>query len=83
MEEGLKTLGIDASSTADGMVIRGGVPGGGTVQSHGDHRIAMAFAMCGLCADDRIIIEDARNVATSFPDFLHTAQLAGLRIEAS
>ncbi len=82
MEQGLQTLGIHACSTADGMIIEGGQPGGGVIDSHGDHRIAMAFAMCGLCADDEITIENSKNVATSFPDFVATAQAAGLKLAA-
>jgi len=81
MEQGLQTLGVNARSTADGMVIEGSQPGGGIVHSHGDHRIAMAFAMCGLCASGEITIEDSKNVATSFPDFLDTAIAAGLQLE--
>ncbi len=83
MEEGLKALGVNARSTPDGMIIEGGQPGGGMVHSHGDHRIAMAFAMCGLCASGEVTIQDCKNVATSFPDFLHTARSAGLKVEAS
>jgi len=82
MEQGLQTLGINARSTADGMIIEGGRPRGGIVHSHGDHRIAMAFAMCGLCASEEITIEDSKNVATSFPAFLDTARAAGLPVES-
>ena len=82
MEQGLQALGINARSTADGMIIEGGRPRGGIVHSHGDHRIAMAFAMCGLCASEQITIEDSKNVATSFPAFLDTARAAGLPVES-
>jgi len=80
MADGLRTLGIDARPTPDGMVIQGGQLQGGQVDSHGDHRIAMAFAMAGLCAQQQIVIEDCANVATSFPDFVELAQTAGLGI---
>ncbi|MDH5778404.1 MAG: 3-phosphoshikimate 1-carboxyvinyltransferase, partial [Gammaproteobacteria bacterium] len=50
MADGLQILGIDARPTNDGMVIQGGQLGTGTVASHGDHRIAMSFAMAGLRA---------------------------------
>jgi len=81
MADGLQILGIDAQPTDDGMVINAGVIGGGTIDSHGDHRIAMAFAMASLRATDKITINDCANVATSFPDFVALAQNAGLNIK--
>jgi len=80
MADGLQVLGIEARPTADGMVSRGGAIGGGTVHSHGDHRIAMAFAMAGLRASAPIEIRDCANVATSFPGFVALAKRAGLDI---
>ena len=80
MATGLRALGIDARETADGMIIQGGHLQGGTVDSHGDHRIAMAFAMAALRAQGPIVVRDCRNVATSFPDFVTLAQVAGLRL---
>ncbi|HET8807117.1 MAG TPA: 3-phosphoshikimate 1-carboxyvinyltransferase [Methylophaga sp.] len=82
MADGLQILGIDAQPTADGMVIQGGVIGSGDVDSHGDHRIAMSFAMAALQAGGSIQINDCANVATSFPGFVELAQAAGLQIEA-
>ncbi len=83
MAEGLQTLGIDAHATPDGMIIEGGVIGSGEVESHDDHRIAMAFAIAGLQAGGTIVVKDCANVATSFPDFVTLAQKAGLNIEES
>lgn len=83
MADGLITLGIKAEPTADGIVIEGGSLGGGEVVSHGDHRIAMSFAMAGLRAGAPIVIRDCANVATSFPDFLGLARRCGLDISAS
>jgi 3-phosphoshikimate 1-carboxyvinyltransferase len=80
MAEGLTTLGVVAKPTPDGIIIRGGRLGGGRIDSHGDHRIAMAFAMAALRADGDIVIEDCANVATSFPGFLSLAQQSGLAI---
>jgi len=80
MANGLATLGIDATATPDGMVIEGGEFGGGVIDSHGDHRIAMAFAMGALRAAGEVTIEDCANVATSFPNFLALAQEVGLTI---
>jgi 3-phosphoshikimate 1-carboxyvinyltransferase len=80
MADGLNTLGIDAKPTEDGIVIQGGQLGSGTVDSHGDHRIAMSFAMAALCAQGTIAIQDCANVNTSFPGFVTLAQHVGLSI---
>lgn len=80
MADGLTILGIDAQPTPDGMVIQGGPLGSGVVDSHGDHRIAMAFAMAALRAEGVIHILDCANVNTSFPDFVELAQGVGLKI---
>ena len=80
MADGLQILGIDAESTTDGIIINGGVIGSGEIESHGDHRIAMAFAVAGLQAGGTIVINDCANVATSFPDFVSLAKQAGLDI---
>ncbi len=80
MADGLLTLSIDAKPTPDGMIIHGGALGGGRVNSRGDHRIAMAFAMAALRAGGPVVIDDCANVRTSFPDFLSLAEGAGLRV---
>ncbi|WP_456417152.1 3-phosphoshikimate 1-carboxyvinyltransferase [Thiolapillus sp.] len=80
MADGLQTLGVDARPTPDGMIIQGGALHGGEVDSHGDHRIAMSFAMAALRADGGIRIRDCANVNTSFPDFGRLAGEAGLHI---
>lgn len=82
MADGLVALGIDARPTRDGMIIRGGRLTGGRVHSHGDHRIAMAFAMAALRADGPVLIDDCANVRTSFPNFLELAMGAGLKVQA-
>ena len=81
MADGLNALGIVAQPTQDGIVVKGGCPTGGRVDSHGDHRIAMAFAMAGLRAADEVVIDDCANVATSFPGFDRLASGAGLAIQ--
>ncbi|WP_052199619.1 3-phosphoshikimate 1-carboxyvinyltransferase [endosymbiont of unidentified scaly snail isolate Monju] len=83
MADGLQALGVDARPTPDGIVIRGGRIGGGRVDSHGDHRIAMAFAMAALRADGEILIDDCANVNTSFPGFVELAGATGLAIEVN
>ncbi len=80
MVAGLRALGIEAGETPDGATIRGGSLQGGTVDSHGDHRVAMAFAMAGLLAGGEIRVLDCANVATSFPGFAALARRAGLDI---
>ncbi|QQS55042.1 MAG: 3-phosphoshikimate 1-carboxyvinyltransferase [Candidatus Competibacteraceae bacterium] len=80
MADGLTALGIAAGPTTDGIVIRGGAPSGGTVDSHGDHRIAMSFAMAALRSRDPVSIRDCANVNTSFPDFMALARIAGLNL---
>lgn len=81
MAEGLWALGIDAQPMPDGMIVRGGQIGSGWVNSHGDHRIAMAFAIAALRAQGPIEIEDCANVNTSFPGFADLARRLGLEIE--
>jgi 3-phosphoshikimate 1-carboxyvinyltransferase len=81
MADGLVELGIEATPTPDGMVIEGGAFGSGCIDSHGDHRIAMAFSMAALRADGRVEIRDCANVSTSFPGFADLAMLTGMEIE--
>lgn len=78
MADGLQQLGVNAVPTADGMIIQGGAIGGGTVISHGDHRIAMAFSIAGLCASAPITVLDCANVNTSFPEFKILVKNLGL-----
>ena len=78
---GLAAVGIGVRETPDGMIVQGGVAKGGTVESHGDHRIAMAFAMAALRSAGPISIKDCKNVDTSFPGFAESARNAGLGIE--
>ncbi|MCA1805962.1 MAG: 3-phosphoshikimate 1-carboxyvinyltransferase [Xanthomonadaceae bacterium] len=82
MADGLQALGIDARPTPDGMVIQGGVIGSGQVNSHGDHRIAMSFAMAALRASGEIRIDDCANVNTSFPGFVNLARGTGLDVRS-
>lgn len=82
MADGLHALGVDATPTADGIVIQGGEIAGGRVDSGGDHRIAMAFTMAALRARGEIFIDDCANVNTSFPRFAELAAAVGSRVEA-
>jgi 3-phosphoshikimate 1-carboxyvinyltransferase len=81
MCDGLRVLGIAALAQPDGARIGGGRLQGGTVDSKGDHRVAMSFAIAGLRAEQPLRILDCANVNTSFPGFLELARSAGLGIE--
>ena len=85
MVDGLNVLGVAAKGTQDGAIIPGfganGCFGGGVIESHGDHRIAMSFSMASLRAEAAIIIHDCANVATSFPGYVELANNAGLQLE--
>ena len=80
MADGLTRLGIETEVKPDGIIIQGGKLGGGEIDSHGDHRIAMAFSVASLAARRDICIQDCSNVNTSFPGFAELAQRAGIRI---
>ncbi len=71
--ENLKAMGADVTPTDDGMVIRGrGTLKGARINSHLDHRIAMAFAIAGLAATGTTVIEGSRCVDVSYPAFFET-----------
>jgi 3-phosphoshikimate 1-carboxyvinyltransferase len=80
MAAGLGALGASARLLEDGIEIDGGGFRGGTVDSGGDHRVAMAFAVAGAVADGPVTVLDVANVETSFPGFAATARGVGLRI---
>jgi 3-phosphoshikimate 1-carboxyvinyltransferase len=82
MSDGLRRLGIGVDESADGATIHGGRLRGGSVDSHGDHRVAMAFAVAGQCADAEVRIGDVGNVATSFPGFDALATRSGFSLRA-
>lgn len=82
MADGLIICGVDAQPTPDGIVINGGTIGGGEVESHGDHRIAMAFSIASLRATAPLTIRNCANVDTSFPGFVTLASGVGLQVSA-
>lgn len=69
MADGLRALGVEVNETDDGADIQGGNVSEGDVDSLGDHRIAMAFAVLAQCASGDVRIRDIDNVATSYPGF--------------
>jgi prephenate dehydrogenase/3-phosphoshikimate 1-carboxyvinyltransferase len=79
---GLAVLGVEHELLPDGLRLRGAAAfAGGRIDSRGDHRIAMAFAIAALKARAPLEIEDVANVATSFPGFVGTARASGLQIQ--
>ena len=81
MAQGLQELGIAVTEYPDGLSILGGAIGGGRVDSDGDHRVAMAFAVASAVAEATIEILSTGQVATSFPDFVSTANACGFALE--
>jgi 3-phosphoshikimate 1-carboxyvinyltransferase len=74
----LRKLGSKVTETPDGFVIRGGVPvHGNVVESHGDHRLAMALAVAGLVAQDFVTVQGAEILSESFPGFVSAIQALG------
>jgi len=80
MATGLRRLGVEVTETPDGAAIVGGGLNGGEVDSAGDHRIAMSFAVAGLIARAPVRILDCANVATSFPGFVDLANASGFAL---
>ena len=79
MVNGLKKCGIKAKELEDGFEITGGEPKFAVIDSFGDHRIAMSFAILGLkCGMD---IQKSEFIATSFPKFTHFLKQFGAKIE--
>lgn len=81
MARGFEQVGVVHRTQPDGICIRGGTLGGGIIDSRGDHRIAMAFAVASLRSSAPIEVRDCANVATSFPGFRELAATAGLRVD--
>lgn len=82
MADAFGNLGIQVDETDDGAVVHGGRFNGGTVQSHGDHRVAMSLAVAGTIAADEVIVEDVNAVDTSFPGFCECMTAIGAQIQA-
>jgi 3-phosphoshikimate 1-carboxyvinyltransferase len=81
---GLTANGVIASAEGDTLTVRGSraVRGGGTVATHLDHRIAMAFLTMGLASRDPVTVDDIGMVATSFPQFVALMESIGARFGA-
>jgi 3-phosphoshikimate 1-carboxyvinyltransferase len=83
MADGMRRLGIEVEESPDGAVVYGGRFRGGTVESYGDHRIAMSLALAGTVADDEVIVKDVATVNTSFPGFAACMTSIGVDIRAA
>jgi 3-phosphoshikimate 1-carboxyvinyltransferase len=83
MATGLRALGARIEETPDGAIIDGGALGGGEVQTHMDHRIAMSFTVAGLVATAPVRVRDCSHVATSFPGYRELANACGFAIDAT
>ena len=80
---GLAACGVDARIEGDTLIVTGGsrVGGGGTVATHMDHRIAMAFLTLGLASERPVTIDDSGFIATSFPSYIDLMTALGARLE--
>ncbi len=69
---GLKAFGVSLEENPDGMIVKGGavISGGMEINSHGDHRIAMAMSILGLFADSPVTVCDVACIDTSYPGFM-------------
>ncbi|MGI9331506.1 MAG: 3-phosphoshikimate 1-carboxyvinyltransferase, partial [Gammaproteobacteria bacterium] len=83
MLDGLRALGVEVEEKPDGARIAGGGLGAGEVNSAGDHRVAMAFAIGGSVARGPVSILDTANVATSFPGFADQVQDIGINLRVN
>lgn len=83
MATGLRALGLRVDETPDGATIFPGQLHGGRIDSHGDHRIAMSFAVAAQVTQGEVEIGDVANVATSFPDFDGLARRAGFALRTA
>lgn len=81
MVSGLQKLGIKVTALEDGAIIEGGKLQGGEVDSFGDHRIAMAFAIAGTVAEAEVKILNTTNIETSFPNFVALSRQINLMIK--
>ena len=81
---GLKANGVATSVSGDDLTVEGmaEVPGGGTVVTHLDHRIAMSFLTMGLASQKPVTVDDVTMIATSFPEYQDLMSGLGAVMEA-
>ena len=80
---GLTANGVECQEGKDYLIIegRGRVPGGGTIETSLDHRIAMTFLVMGMAADEAVIVDDANVITTSYPSFIEDFTALGATFE--
>jgi 3-phosphoshikimate 1-carboxyvinyltransferase len=83
---GLQANGVLLAVKNDDLIVQGmgpdGVPGGGTVATHMDHRIAMSFLTMGLASQQPVTVDDVTMIATSFPEYRDLMRALGANMEA-
>jgi 3-phosphoshikimate 1-carboxyvinyltransferase len=81
---GLVANGVAARADGEALIVRGSarVQGGGTVATHLDHRIAMAFLTLGLASERPVTVDDTTMIATSFPEFRALMESLGATFDA-
>lgn len=77
MAAGLRAMGVELKEYPDGIDIFGGETSAACVESSGDHRCAMSFAVLGLVTKGQVQIEDAEYIATSYPGFVNDMNRLG------
>jgi len=80
MADGMRRLGLVVDESPDGAVVHGGRFTGGTVDSFGDHRVAMSLAVAGTVAAGDVVVRNVDNVDTSFPGFRSCMATIGANI---
>ncbi|MFN0265287.1 3-phosphoshikimate 1-carboxyvinyltransferase [Tepidamorphus sp. 3E244] len=82
---GLAANGVRHTIEGDDLIVHGGerVAGGGTVETHLDHRIAMSFLVMGLASEEPVTVDDGAMIATSFPAFTDLMTGLGAKIEGA
>lgn len=80
MADGLRQMGIRIDESEDGAEIHYGEPSGATIDSHGDHRVAMSFAVAGTIASSEVRVRNVDTVDTSFPGFSDVFGSLGIRM---
>jgi len=84
---GLAANGVPHRIEGDDLIVHGlgpdGVPGGGTVTTHLDHRIAMAFLTMGLASQAPVMVDDVTMIATSFPEYMDLMKSLGAQFTGS
>jgi 3-phosphoshikimate 1-carboxyvinyltransferase len=83
---GLEANGVTFTETPDSLTVQGrgpdDVPGGGTVTTHMDHRIAMSFLTMGMASREAVTVDDVAMIATSFPEYKDLMRGLGATLEA-